>query len=128
MEVLKIAIAGIAGVLLAVQLRSVRPEYAVYIGMVTCVIIFYYGVSRLSIVVDTLNSIQNYVTISDIYVKMLLKIIGVTYIAEFSSAICRDAGYQAVAGQIEVFSKLVILAVSMPVLQALLETIDSLIG
>ncbi len=128
MEVLKIAIAGIAGVLFAVQLRSVRPEYAVYIGMVTCVILFYYGVSRLSIVVDTLNSIQNYVTVSDIYIKMLLKIIGVTYIAEFSSAICRDAGYQAVAGQIEVFSKLVILAVSMPVLQALLETIDSLIG
>ena len=41
MEVLKIAIAGIAGVLFAVQLRSVRPEYAVYIGMVTCVILFY---------------------------------------------------------------------------------------
>lgn len=125
---LKIAIAGIVGVLFAVQMRSVRPEYAVYIGMVTCVILFYCGVSRLTIVVDTLNSIQNYVTISDIYVKILLKIIGVTYIAEFSSAICRDAGYQAVAGQIEVFSKLVILAVSMPVLQALLETIDSLIG
>lgn len=125
---LKIAIAGIVGVLFAVQMRSVRPEYAVYIGMVTCVILFYYGVTRLSIVVDTINSIQNYVTISDIYVKMLLKIIGVTYIAEFSSAICRDAGYQAVAGQIEVFSKLVILAVSMPVLQALLETIDALIG
>lgn len=128
MEVLKIAIAGIVGVLFAVQLRTVRPEYALYVGMVTCVVLFYYGVSRLSVVVETLNSIQNYVTVSDVYVKMLLKIIGVTYIAEFSSAICRDAGYQAVAGQIEVFSKLVILASSMPVLQALLETIDALLG
>lgn len=125
---LKIAIAGIVGVLFAMQLKSVRPEYSSYIGMATCVILFFYGVSKLSLVVETLQYIQNYIQISDIYIKALLKIIGITYIAEFSSAICRDAGYQAVAGQIEVFSKLVILAVSMPVLQALLETINGLIG
>ncbi|MCI8371048.1 MAG: stage III sporulation protein AD [Lachnospiraceae bacterium] len=128
MEVLKIAIAGIAGVLFAVQLKSIRPEYSTYISLATCVILFYYGVSRLSVIVDTLNSIQSYIKISDIYIAVLLKIIGITYIAEFSSALCKDAGYSAVAGQIEVFSKLVILAVSMPVLMALLETIDGLIG
>lgn len=128
MEMLKIAIAGIVGVILAVQLRSVRPEFSVYIGITTCVILFFYGVSKLSIVVDTLHTIQQYIQVSDIYITVLLKIIGITYIAEFSSAICRDAGYQAVAGQIEIFSKLAILAVSMPILMALLETIDGLIG
>lgn len=125
---IKIAIAGIVGVLFAVQLKSVRQEYSIYLGLATCVILFFYGVGKLSLVVDTLHTIQNYIQISDVYIKVLLKIIGITYIAEFSSAICKDAGYQAVAGQIEVFSKLVILAVSMPVLQALLETIDGLIG
>lgn len=125
---LKIAIAGIIGVLFAVQLKSVRPEYATYLGMATCVILFFYGISRLSFVVDTLRSIQNYIPISDVYIKALLKIIGVTYIAEFCASICKDAGYQSVAGQIEVVGKLVILALSMPVLQALLETIDGLIG
>lgn len=128
MEVLKIAIAGIAGVLFAVQLKTIRPEYSTYIGLATCVILFFYGVNRLSVIVDTLNSIQSYIHISDIYIAVLLKILGITYIAEFSSAICRDAGYSSVASQIEVFSKLVILAVSMPVLMALLETIDGLIG
>lgn len=125
---LKIAIAGIVGVLFAVQLKGVRQEYSVYLGLATSVILFFYGIGKLSIVVDTLHYIQNYIQISDVYIKVLLKIIGITYIAEFSSAICKDAGYQAVAGQIEVFGKLVILAVSMPVLEALLETIDGLIG
>lgn len=128
MEVLKIAVAGITGVLFAVQLRSIRPEYSTYIGLAASVIIFFYGVSKLSVVVETLNSIQSYIQISDVYISVLMKIIGITYISEFSAAICRDAGYQAVAGQIEVFCKLVILAVSMPVLTALLETIDGLIG
>lgn len=125
---IKIAIAGIAGVIFAVQLKSVRPEYSTYLGMATCVILFFYGMSRLSFVVETLQSIRSYIPVSDVYITVLLKIIGITYIAEFSAAICRDAGYQAVAGQIEVFSKLVILAVSMPVLKALLSTIDGLIG
>ena len=96
--------------------------------MATSVILFFYGMSRLSFVVETIQTMKQYLPISDVYIRVLLKIIGVTYVAEFSASICRDAGFQAVAGQIEVFSKLVILAVSMPVLQALLETINGLIG
>ena len=42
----------------------------------------------------------------------------------FSSGICKDAGYQAIAAQIEIFGKLAILVVGMPVLLALLETIQ----
>ena len=58
----------------------------------------------------------------------MLKMIGITYIAEFSSGICRDAGYQTIASQIEIFSKLTILALGMPVLLALLETIQEFLA
>ena len=50
--------------------------------------------------------------------------IGITYIAEFASGICKDTGYQTIAVQIEIFSKLTILAMGVPVLLALLETIQ----
>ena len=56
------------------------------------------------------------------------KMIGITYVAEFSASLCRDAGYQAVAGQIELFGKLSILVSSMPVLLALLETISQFLS
>ena len=49
--------------------------------------------------------------------------IGITYVAEFSSGICKDAGYQTIAVQIEIFGKLMILVLSMPILTALLDTI-----
>lgn len=49
---------------------------------------------------------------------------GITYIAEFASGICRDAGYGAMGTQIEIFARLSILALSMPVLLALLETLE----
>ena len=53
----------------------------------------------------------------------MFKMIGITYIAEFSSGICKDAGYQTLAGQIEIFGKLTILVLGLPVLLALLQTI-----
>ena len=60
-----------------------------------------------------------------VYLTILLKIAGITYIAEFASGICRDAGYGAIGSQIEIFGKLSILAVSMPIVLALLETLQS---
>ena len=62
------------------------------------------------------------------YVGTLLKMLGITYIADFSSNICKDAGYQAIAGQIEVLGKLAVLVLSMPILLALLDTIEGFLS
>ena len=51
--------------------------------------------------------------------------LGAAYVAQFSSGLCKDAGYSAVASQIEVFTKLYMMVLSMPVLLALMETIRS---
>ena len=54
----------------------------------------------------------------------LMKMVGITYVAEFTSGICKDAGFGALGGQIEIFVKLSILAISTPILLALLETLQ----
>ena len=53
-----------------------------------------------------------------------MKMVGITYVAEFTSGICKDAGFGALGGQIEIFGKLSILAISTPILLALLETLQ----
>lgn len=124
MDVIKIALVGIAGVLLAVFIKGVKPEFSVYISMGTCILILVMAAGKLEYLVETVSNMQNYVSIEASYIKILVKIIGITYIAEFSSSICKDAGFGTIASQIEVFSKLSILAISTPILTALLETID----
>ena len=52
--------------------------------------------------------------------------IGVTYISEFASSLCRDAGYSTVAGQIELVGKLSILTIGMPIVLALFELMATL--
>lgn len=62
------------------------------------------------------------------YFGTLVKMVGITYLSEFASSLCRDGGQQTIATQLEMFGKLSILAVSTPVILALFETIESLLS
>ncbi|MEE0419001.1 MAG: stage III sporulation protein AD [Lachnospiraceae bacterium] len=121
---LKIAILGLTGILTALLIKEVKPQFCVYISMATCLLIFFYALNKLSFMTDTLQTLRDYISLKDSYLTSLMKIVGITYIADFSSNLCKDAGYSAIAGQIEFFGKISILAISTPVILALLDTIN----
>ena len=123
MTVVTISIIGIASVLIAVQLKGLKGEYGIYLAAAAGLVIFFYSAGKLQVIVEVARRIEEYIKINNVYLTTLLKMIGITYIAEFSAGICKDAGYGALGTQIEIFGKLSILAVSMPILLALLETL-----
>jgi stage III sporulation protein AD len=124
MTIVTIGIVGITTVLLSNQLKTVKNEYAVYLAAAAGSLIFFYGLTKMSVILDAMRRIRELVQINPVYLTTLLKMTGVTYISEFSAGICKDAGYGALAGQIEIFGKLSILALSMPIVLALLETLQ----
>lgn len=123
MNMIKIACLGLSGVMLGVFLRQLKSPFAEIISLATCLLIIFYSLTKLSAVFELVNTIGGYFSEQKNYFKILLKIIGITYIADFASNICKDAGYSAIAGQIEIFGKISILAISSPIILALLETI-----
>ena len=125
---LQVAIIGIVAIVLATQFKSTRTEFATYISVAACIIILFIGTSKLSSIIDGISKIQSFIKINPTYLSILLKIVGITYIAEFASALCKDAGYSAIASQIELVGKLTILAISMPILLALLDLINEFLA
>ena len=123
MSVIQIAGVGVVGTLLALQFKSGKSEYGIYIVIAVSLVLFYGMKDRLVIIEEAMQTITSLVTINASYIQILLKLIGITYIAEFATGICKDAGYSTIGNQIEIFSKLTILAFSMPILEALLLTI-----
>ena len=83
-------------------------------------------VSKLRVIVDNLREITNYIDIDKTYIAILIKLIGIAYICEFAAGISKDAGYGAVASQIELIGKLTMLMVSLPILMQLVESIAGL--
>ena len=123
MNIIQIGILSVAGVLLALQMKTGREEYGIYITLAVGLCIFAGIADNLSLILEITGLMKEILGENGIYVEVLIKMLGITYVAEFSAGICRYAGYQTVAAQIEIFAKIMILALSMPILLALLKTI-----
>ena len=126
-EIIKVGMFGIIGVLLAVQFKANKPEYGMYIGLAIGILIFCYGLRQIQAVIEQFETIQGYLGGSKGYLTVLLRVIGITYICEFSSGICKDAGYGSVAEQIEILGKLSVMFAGIPILFAVIEQIQNLL-
>ena len=124
---ISIGIVSIAVVLLAIQFKTIKPEYSIYISVAGCIFIFNYNLSKLSDIVSLVDKLAELTSVSREYVKILLKITGITFISEISSDIAKDCGYSAVANQLQIFGKLTILAISLPVFVELISSIGNLL-
>ncbi|MCT7399231.1 MULTISPECIES: SpoIIIAC/SpoIIIAD family protein [Eubacterium] len=122
-----VGVLGIIIVILTLQLKNIKSEYSVVIMIVGCVIIFFYSISGIIKVVEILKKIINDTGINDERIIILLKIMGISYIAEFVSDIAKDSGYSALSNQIQIYGKITILVVSVPILESLINCINGLL-
>ncbi|MCI6713437.1 MAG: SpoIIIAC/SpoIIIAD family protein [Lachnospiraceae bacterium] len=126
MEMVRIGLIGIIGVLLAVGLRSHKAEYGVYIAIAVCLVILSYTTRYFTLILSGIEQMRGYLYDNYKYLTVLLKAVGATYACEFCAGICKDAGYGGIAGQVEMLGKLYILLMGMPVLLALMESIQTI--
>ena len=128
MSMIKIGMIGIAAVFLALLLKKEKGELALLVGIAASVLIFGYTLSRISFILDFLRELMDTLPVDPALLKALLKMLGITYVADFSASVCREAGYGSVAGQSERFAKLSIVALSIPELWVLLRLIEQMTG
>lgn len=121
MSLLMIAIA------LALSLKGRNPELSSLVSVAICLVIVAICVERIRIILLGVNQIMKYIRIDKVYIGILIKLLGIAYICEFAAGMSKDAGYQAIANQIELVGKLTMLMVSMPVLMQVLNTILELL-
>ena len=124
MDIIKISLLGICGVVLGFLLKGTGPEYAGFITMGIGIMILGLAVGKLEYLFQSVSQLKAMLPVSQEYFATLIKMIGVTYIGQFSAGICKDAGHQSTAAQIELFCKLSVMVLSMPVLMALLNMIQ----
>ena len=124
MDIIKISLLGICGVILGFLLKGTKPEYAAFVTMGIGVVILGLAVGKIRYIYEVMEELRESVGFEKSYLSSLIKMLGSAYIGQFSAGICRDAGHQATAGQIELFCRLSIMVLSLPVLMALLETIQ----
>lgn len=122
--IFRIIVISLMGVILAMFLKTQKPEYSVFLSLCIAALILFCVLGLFTSAKEQLSSLSTYLTKDNQYFGLLFKMIGITYLSEFCSGICKDAGYQAIGSQIEVFGKLTILLAGLPILMTLIETIQ----
>lgn len=125
---ISIGIVGVAVVLVAIQFKTIKPEYSIYISVAGCIFIFIFILSKLSEIVSLVDRLADLTSVSREYIKILLKITGITFISEIASDISKDCGYASVANQIQIFGKVSVLVISLPVFTELISKVGGLLS
>ena len=123
MELWKLAGIGVLATLLAIKLGTMHPEYSLYISITACLAVMLYSMRRLDGLIVSVRRLEQMIPLGRDYLKVLLKLVGVSYLCDFAACLCRDGGQSAIAGQIETAGKITILALSMPTVIQLIRTV-----
>ena len=127
MSFFQIVCGVLIGVLLAIKLKGLGSPLWVYISLGLSVFVLFYIVNRLSFVMDFLDDVMGDIGLESGYFEILIKIVGISYLCEFASNLCKESGFLSVASPIEIGGKLTMLVMSMPILLAIVETITSIL-
>jgi stage III sporulation protein AD len=127
MEIIQIVGLGLIVTILSLIIKEQKPEIAFLLATFTGIVIFLFLIGKISSVIRILEDLATKTGINMVFLKTILKIIGVAYIAEFGAQIVRDAGQESVASKIELTGKILIMVMAIPIISVIIETVVKLL-
>ena len=127
MEIIQIVGIGLIAVFIILLLKQYKPEFVVHISIIAGIFIFSIIVPKFSAIIELLNSLTEKLGVNSQFFGILLKITGIAYISEFATSICKDSGETAIAAKVELGAKVIIIAMSIPILGSVIETLINIL-
>lgn len=123
------ATAGIlTALILWLSLHKHTKDLSVLLTMVVCAMVILVAIGFLRPVIDFISKIQKIGDVDNDLLTVILKVVGIGLITEFSSLICKDAGNESMGKALQVLSSVVVLWMSLPVFEELLSLLDKILG
>jgi len=113
----------LAALFIYLVFKDRRSDVAVLIIMAAGVLVFIFCLSELGQILNFLKTMSEKAGIDMIYLGIILKILAISYLASFTSEICKDAGAGSLASKVEFAGKIFILVLAIPILMAVLDSI-----
>lgn len=122
MDIIKIIGIGFIALIIAIILKQYRPEFAIYVSIIAGVLILLFLSDKITEIFNLVESMSTKSNINSKYIMILIKITGIAILTEFAVSVCKDANETSIASKIDMGGKVLIIAISLPIIKALLET------
>lgn len=126
-SIVQIALVGLASTVLLVVIREQRSEWAVILRIGVGAILLLLVLAPLGRVVSEILHLAQLAKVRGLYLGILLKVVGITYLTTFAAYVAYDTGEAGTGWRIEVAGKVVVLALAIPLIVAVTETVLKMI-
>ena len=123
MDIIKIIGIALISLVIITIVKQYKPEFSVYISLMVGCIILFLAFDKLADIINLLSNLASRSSINGSFITLLLKITGIAILTEFAVSICKDAGESSIANKVDIGGKIMIVAVSVPIISGLLETV-----
>ncbi|WP_106768091.1 stage III sporulation protein AD [Paenibacillus faecalis] len=127
MEIIQVVGLGLIATILILVIKEQKPIFAFLLAVTASVMIFLFLIGKIGVVIRMLEDLAESSGVQVIYLKTVLKIIGIAYIAEMGAQVVRDAGQESIASKIEMAGKVLILVLAVPIISIIIETVLKLL-
>ena len=127
MEILQIAGIAVSGMLMVSLIRTFKPEFAIYAVIATVIVILLLSVQQLTTVFQFLKSVYDEMTYGKEYFPIIIKVLVVAYLSDFTAQLCNDAGETSIGSKVELAGKIIIFYLSLPILVSILQLVNSIL-
>lgn len=118
---------AIISTILCMVIKKDRPEMAMFIGVLTGIMILLSVTYKLNFIIDSINDLAHKANIPAMYISLIIKLIGIAYLMEFAIQICKDCGEGNIASKLEFGGKIIVMTMSFPILVSIIDMILNII-
>lgn len=123
MEIIEIVSLGIVTTIIYLLIKDKQPAIAFLIVFIAVLLFFLYLMQYIQQILALIQHLGDKANINQAYIKIIIQIIGISYLTEIGSNIVKDAGLESIATKIEMVGKLFIIILAIPIFHSLIETI-----
>lgn len=123
MDIFKIIFIAIIVTSMCLVIKQVRPEISMLVGLLGAILIFLFSLEQIGQVIELIKDLSNKAGMPLTFLNIILKIIGIAYLTEFASNVCKDVGESAIASKVQFAGKCIILVMGMTVISNFVETV-----
>lgn len=127
MSIVQIVLLAVVGALLLMAIREVAPQVSFVLSLFLSAVLLLAALGKVTGLLTPLARLAAEADVNILFFATVLKVIGIAYLAEFGAQVARDAGAGSVAAKVELFGKLSIIVLAIPILTTVVDTVQHLL-
>lgn len=117
----------VVSLILIVFIRETKREFSLLLSIAVGILVFFSVADNFYSLVKELVNLVSYSSEISSYLSLMIKILGISLLGQFVIDLCKDSGENALATQTEIATKIVIISMTLPLVNTVINIVTGLL-